>query len=239
MLFSEMFQHNIDADQGASLMSRRTVTMTDSLYDYIQTVGFREPAILAKLREETAAMPEAGMQISPEQGQFMALLVELMGMQRIVELGTFTGYSSLRMALALQDGGKVIACDLNDTWTQIARRYWEEAGVSDKIELRLGPALDTLDNMLANGDEGTIDFVFIDADKENYPHYYKRALKILRPGGLVGIDNTLWGGAVADPSANSPSTVALRNINDIIRNDDRVTFCLVPIGDGLTLARKR
>ncbi|TNE46548.1 MAG: SAM-dependent methyltransferase [Deltaproteobacteria bacterium] len=220
-------------------MSLRTVNMTDALYSYYQAVGFREPTILQRLREETAAMPEAGMQISAEQGQFMGLLVELMGMKRIVEIGTFTGYSSLRMALSLDDDGHITACDVNDEWTQMARRYWEEAGVADRITLRLGPALESLDAMLADGAAETMDFVFIDADKENASHYYERALQLLRPGGLVGIDNTLWGGAVADPNNQKSSTEALRAINQHIHTDERVTMCLVPIGDGLTLARKR
>ncbi len=220
-------------------MSLRTVNMTDTLYTYYRAVGFREPSILQRLREETAAMPEAGMQISAEQGQFMSLLVELLGMKRIIEVGTFTGYSSLRMALSLSEDGHIIACDVSDEWTQVARRYWEEAGVVDRITLRLGPALETLDTMLANGASETIDFVFVDADKENAIHYYERALQLLRPGGLVGIDNTLWGGSVADPSDTKSSTQALRAINELIHSDERVTMCLVPIGDGLTLARKR
>lgn len=220
-------------------MSLRTVVMTDPLYDYLQRFGYREPEILSRLRQETAAMPESMMQISPEQGQFMALLVELLGVQNIVEIGTFTGYSALRMALSLPEHGKIIACDVHEDWTNMAQRYWQEAGVAHKIDLRLAPALHTLDTMLANGVAHTIDFVFIDADKENLRSYYERALQLLRQGGLVAIDNVLWSGNVVDPNDQSSSTLAIRDINALIRYDERVTFSLIPIGDGLTLARKR
>lgn len=220
-------------------MSLRTVQMTESLYHYYKQVGYREPAVLARLREETSSMPSAGMQISPEQGQFMALLIELLGVQKVIEIGTFTGYSALRMAMALPDDGKLIACDVSPEWTSIGQRYWEEAGVAEKIDLRLAPALETLDRLLAEGNQGAFDFVFIDADKTNVNQYYERALLLLRVGGVIAIDNVLWGGSVADLSDQEPDTVALRHINVTIQGDERVTHSLVPIGDGLTLARKR
>lgn len=220
-------------------MSLRTVQMTESLYHYYKQVGYREPAVLARLREETSSMPSAGMQISPEQGQFMALLIELLGVQKVIEIGTFTGYSALRMAMALPDNGKLIACDVSPEWTSIGQRYWEEAGVAEKIDLRLAPALETLDRLLAEGNQGAFDFVFIDADKTNVNQYYERALLLLRVGGVIAIDNVLWGGSVADLSDQEPDTVALRHINVTIQGDERVTHSLVPIGDGLTLARKR
>lgn len=220
-------------------MSLRTVQMTESLYHYYKQVGYREPAVLARLREETSSMPSAGMQISPEQGQFMALLIELLGVQKVIEIGTFTGYSALRMAMALPDDGKLIACDVSPEWTSIGKRYWEEAGVAEKIDLRLAPALETLDRLLAEGNQGAFDFVFIDADKTNVNQYYERALLLLRVGGVIAIDNVLWGGSVADLSDQEPDTVALRHINATIQGDERVTHSLVPIGDGLTLARKR
>ncbi len=220
-------------------MSMRTVEMTESLYAYYSQVSYREPEILQKLRKETASMPFANMQISPEQGQFMALLIELMGLKKIIEIGTFTGYSALRMALAMPEDGKLIACDVNPEWTAMGQRYWAEAGVAHKISLRLAPALETLDTLVAEGQDGTFDFVFIDADKTNVDRYYERALQLLRVGGLIAIDNVLWGGSVADPENTEPDTVALRNIGTKVQGDERVTHSMVPIGDGLTLARKR
>ena len=184
-------------------------------------------------------MPMGGMQISPDQGQFMGLLVELIGAKRIVEVGTFTGYSSIAMALALPADGRLIACDVSDEFTRIAQRYWQEAGVADKIELRLGPAVATLDGILAAGEAGCFDMAFIDADKENYDAYYERCLQLLRPGGLILIDNVLWGGRPADVNEQDESTVAIRALNTKIHADERVTASLLSIGDGLTLARKR
>ena len=194
---------------------------------------------MRRLREETASMEQANMQIGPEQGQFMALLVELIGARSVLEVGTFTGYSALAMAVALPENGALVACDVSEEWTAIGRRYWEEAGVGHKIELRLAPALETLDALLAEGRAGTFDFAFIDADKEGYDAYYERALELVRLGGLIALDNTLWEGKVADPAATDVDTEAIRAINAKLVLDERVTLSLIPVGDGLTLARKR
>ena len=219
-------------------MSRRTIDLNDRLYDYLLQVSLREPPLLARLREETAALPEAGMQIGPEQGQFMGLLVELMGASRAIEIGTFTGYSALIVAGALPADGRLICCDVSDEFTSIGRRYWAEAGLEDKIDLRLAPATETLDSLL-DEDVEPFDFGFVDADKENYEAYYERLLKLIRPGGLIAIDNVLWGGSVIDQSKTDADTEAIRRLNDKIRSDERVTLSMVPIGDGLTLARVR
>jgi caffeoyl-CoA O-methyltransferase len=220
-------------------MSSRTLSLTDRLYDYLLATSLREPPLLAELRAETAKLPMAGMQISPEQGQFMAFLVETIGARRTLEVGTFTGYSALCVALVLPAGGKVIACDISEEYTAVGRRYWQRAGVADKIDLRLAPALDTLGRLLADGGAGSIDFAFIDADKREYDGYYEAVLKLLRPGGLVAIDNVLWDGAVADPAKQDDDTRAIRALNEKVKTDARVSLSLVPIGDGLTLARKR
>ena len=220
-------------------MSTKTFTLEEQLYQYFRTVAFREPDVLARLREETQRMPAAGMQISPEQGQFMALLVKLIGAKKTLEVGVFTGYSSLAVAQALPEDGRVVACDVSEEWTAIGRRYWQEAGVAHKIDLRLAPGTETLESLMKAGEAGTFDFAFIDADKENYEAYYEYALKLVRPGGLIGIDNTLWSGAVADPSDQDSSTVAIRAVNAKVHADERVDAVLVPIGDGLMLARKR
>jgi caffeoyl-CoA O-methyltransferase len=220
-------------------MSSRTIALTDALYEYLLEVSLREPDVLLRLREETASDRLARMQISPEQGQFMALLVRLAGARRCLEIGVFTGYSSLVTALALPDDGRIVACDVDERWTAIARRYWSEAGVADKIDLRLAPALVTLDGLIASGQSGSFDLVFIDADKENYLPYYERSLLLLRTGGLIVVDNTLWSGRVADPEVADEDTVALRHFNECLHRDERVDLSLVPIGDGLTLARKR
>lgn len=219
-------------------MSRETLNLTPALYEYLQSVSVREDSVLARLREETAAMPQANMQIGPEQGQFMALLAKLIGAKRCIEVGVFTGYSSLCVARAMPPEGRLIACDISEEFTRIARRYWEEAGVADRIDLRIGPAKTTLEAMLKEGNKSVCDFAFIDADKTGYRDYYELCLELLRPGGLIAIDNTLWGGAVADPENNEKDTQALRELNEAIRGDDRVDISLVPIGDGLTLARK-
>jgi caffeoyl-CoA O-methyltransferase len=218
-------------------MSRRSIGLTESLEAYIRTVSLREPDVLRRLREETAAMRGAGMQISPEQGQFMALLARLIGARRYLEVGTFTGYSALAIALALPADGRVVACDVSREWTAVGERYWREARVDHKIDLRLAPALQTLDALIAER-AATFDFAFIDADKENYDGYYERALVLLRPGGLVAIDNVLWSGAVADPDNRERSTEAIRRLNRKLVADRRVSISMVPIGDGLTLARK-
>ena len=220
-------------------MTSRTLELDDRLYDYLLANSLREPPLLARLREETAAMPMANMQIGPEQGQFMALLVELIGARRTLEVGTFTGYSALSVALALPADGKVIACDISEEFTAVARRYWAEAGVADKIDLRLGPALETLDGLLSDGLAGTMDFMFIDADKVGYDAYYERGLSLLRPGGLIAVDNVLWNGSVADPARQDEDTRAIRALNQKALADQRVSISLVPIGDGLLLARKR
>ncbi len=220
-------------------MSARPTYLTDGLYDYLLASSLREPTVLRRLREETAALPQAGMQIAPEQGQFMALLIELIGARRTLEIGTFTGYSALVVALALPVEGRVITCDVSQAFTAIARRYWAEAGVADKIELRLAPAVETLDGLLAGGAAGGFDFMFIDADKETYDTYYERGLELLRPGGLIAVDNVLWSGAVTDDARQDEETRAIRALNAKVLRDQRVAISLVPIGDGLMLARKR
>jgi len=220
-------------------MSNRTISMTDGLYDYLLEASLREPPLLKRLREETAALPEARMQISPEQGQFMQLLARLMGARRCIEVGVFTGYSSLAMALALPADGHILACDVSEAFTSMARRYWKEAGVAGKIELVLAPANATLDARLKAGGAGTYDLAFIDADKANYGAYYERILKLLRPGGLVLVDNVLWSGRVLDPADRSEDTVAIRAFNELLHHDERIDLSMLPVGDGLTLARKR
>jgi predicted O-methyltransferase YrrM len=220
-------------------VSNKSIVLTDDLQQYMVDVGVREAPILARLREETSALPMHQMQIAPEQGAFMALLVEVMGAKRCLELGTFTGYSSLAVAMALPPDGRIVCCDVSQEWTDIARRYWREAGVEDRVDLRLGPALETLDAMLAAGEANTYDFAFIDARKEEYDDYYERTLELLRPGGLMAIDNIFQGGDVVDPTDDSPDTVAVRAFNEKISRDERVSISLVPIADGLTLARKR
>ncbi|TVR99419.1 MAG: SAM-dependent methyltransferase [Rhodospirillales bacterium] len=220
-------------------MSSRTIALDDALHAYLLDVSLREPEVLRRLRDETLRLPERNMQISPEQGQFMALLVRLMGARQILEVGTFTGYSATVMALAMPAGGRLVACDISESWTAIARRYWAEAGVADRIDLRLGLALETLDGLLAGGAAETFDLCFIDADKPGYRAYYERALVLLRPGGLICVDNVLWGGRVVNPTSDDDDTAAIRAFNRAIRDDPRIDLSLVPIGDGLTLARKR
>lgn len=219
-------------------MSNKTFFLSARLYDYLLSVSLREPEVLRQLREETARDPRAHMQIAPEQGQFMAFLVRLMGARRTIEIGVYTGYSSLWVALALPPDGRLVACDVNEQWTAVARRYWAEAGVANKVELRLAPALETLDRLLAERQAGTFDFVFIDADKGAYVDYYERALQLLRPGGVVAFDNVLWAGDVADPAVQDRDTVAIRALNEKLHGDARIVLSLVPIGDGLTLAMK-
>ena len=220
-------------------MSSLTIKLSARLYRYLQDASLREPDVLRRLRAETASMPMGEMQICPEQGQFMGLLVRLMGARTAIEIGTFTGYSALSVALALPDDGALIACDQSDEWTQVARRYWAEAGVADKIELRLGKGLDSLDALIGEGRSGTFDFAFIDADKKNYQGYYEKSLALLRAGGLIAVDNVLWSGKVADPKDDADSTRAIREFNAMVHEDARVDVSLLPIGDGLTLALKR
>ncbi len=219
-------------------MSNKTFTLSDDLYAYLFENSVREPDILRRLREETARDSMARMQIAPEQGQLMQLLVRLMGARRYLEVGVFTGYSSLAVAFALPAGGRIVACDVSENWTRMARRYWAEAGVAEKVDLRLAPALQTLDSLIAGGAAGSFDFAFIDADKTGYSAYYERALTLVRTGGLIAVDNTLWEGRVADPKARDADTRAIRDFNRRLRDDPRVHQCLVPIGDGLSLAIK-
>ncbi len=220
-------------------MSKETLTLTPALRDYMLQISLREHPLLEKLRSETTSHPGARMQIAPEQGQLMALLLGLIGATRVLEVGVFTGYSSLAMAMALPKDGILVACDKSEEYTSVARRYWELAGVSHKVDLRIGPALSTLDRMIAEGESGTYDFGFIDADKENDLAYFERLLTLLRPGGLVAIDNVLWSGRVIDDTVNDADTVAIREFNTALSGDDRVEISTVPIADGLTLAVKR
>ena len=213
--------------------------VTDSVYDYVLSASLREPEVLKQLREETALHAHSVMQITPEQGQFMALLVELIGARKILEVGVFTGYSSTCLALALPPDGRITACDISDEYTAVARRYWDLASVVNKIDLRLGPALDTLDRLIAEGQSGSYDLAFIDADKANYDGYYERTLSLLRVGGLLLVDNVLWSGKVVDSAFDDADTVAIRALNKKIHADSRVTISLLPIADGLTLALKR
>jgi len=220
-------------------MAPRTLPQTPKLLDYVRSVSLREPEILRRLREETGSIAAGGMQIGPEQGQFLAFLVGLIGARRCLELGTFTGYSALWVALALPPEGRLICCDVNPRTTAVAERYWREAGVRDKIELRLAPALDTLEKLAGAGAAGSFDYAFIDADKENYDAYYERVLALLRQGGLVIFDNVLWGGAVADVREHDRTTSGLRALNQKLHEDERIDVCLLAMGDGVTLARKR
>ena len=220
-------------------MSNRTIRVSDELHAYMLATSLREPDVLRRLRVETAEHPEAEMQIAPEQGQFMALLVRLLGARKTLEVGVFTGYSSLAVALAMPPDGRIVACDISEDYTAIARRYWQEAGVAGKIDLRIAPAVETLDGLLAAGEGDTFDFAFIDADKERYDAYYERALQLVRPGGLIAIDNVFRRGRVADPSVEDAATQAMRLLNAKLLRDQRIHLSMVPIADGLTLTLKR
>lgn len=220
-------------------MSNRTLNLTDTVYDYLLAHSLRESPLLKKLREETATLEMARMQISPEQGQLLNLLVKLLGARQIIEIGVFTGYSALCMAEALPGDGRLVACDINQEWTDMARRYWQEAGVHKKVELLLAPADKTLQKLIDTGNANSFDFAFIDADKPHYLTYYEQCLKLIRRGGLIAIDNTLWSGNVADASVDDEDTRAIRELNDALHSDSRVDISLLPIGDGLTLALKR
>ena len=219
-------------------LSNRTLPLNDRVYDYLLAVSVKESDVLAQLREETAGIEFSEMQIAPEQGQFMALLVKLISARRALEIGTFTGYSSISIASALPDDGELICCDDSEEWTVMAKKYWRLAGFDDRIHLILGDASKTLRGLIDAGETGAFDFVFIDADKQNYEDYYELSLLLLRDGGLIAVDNTLWSGDVADPTNIEPGTRAIRKFNEMIRQDERVEISLVPIGDGLTLARK-
>lgn len=220
-------------------MSNRTLSIDDRLYDYLLSVSVDESEILQQLREETATIEYSVMQISPEQGQFMSLLVKMIGAKRALEIGTFTGYSSICIANALNDGGTLICCDDSEEWTAMAKKYWALAGIQDRIKLELQAASITLQSLLDDGQAESFDFVFIDADKQNYSLYFEQSLKLLRPGGLMAVDNTLWGGLVADPENTEPATRAIRRFNELVKVDGRVEQSLVPIGDGLTLIIKK
>ena len=219
-------------------MSKQTLGLEQNLYDYLLSISLREPAILTQLRQETAQIPRSIMQISPEQGQFMALLIKLIGAKKTLEVGVFTGYSSLVVALALPADGKIVACDVSEEYTSVARRYWQQAGVADKIDLHIAPALETLDKLLTAGEAETFDFAFIDADKSNYDNYYEQCLELIRPGGLIAIDNVLWSGKVAETEIQDNQTNKIRALNRKLHQDSRITLSLVPIADGLTLAMK-
>ena len=220
-------------------MANASIGLSEDLHAYLVRVGVREPEVLRRLRERTAELPQHGMQIAPEQGAFMSLLVKVIGARQCLEVGTFTGYSSTAVALALPPDGHLVCCDVSREWTDVAREAWTEAGVAERVELRLGPALETLDKLLADGGTGRFDFAFIDADKPNYDGYVERALRLVRSGGVIAIDNVLWSGRVADSSVDDQSTVAIRSLNDKLAADERVEVAMVPIGDGLTLLRVR
>ncbi|MFP6645319.1 MAG: class I SAM-dependent methyltransferase [Candidatus Latescibacterota bacterium] len=220
-------------------MSSRNNNIPDELYDYILANSLRDRPELKALRDETALMPMAGMQISPDQGQFMALLVKATGARKVIEVGTFTGYSALVVAGALPADGKLVACDVSEEYTSVGRPHWNKAGLALKIDLRLGPAVETLDAMIAAGESGQYDMAFIDADKENYGLYYESCLTLLRPGGLILVDNVLWGGRVADPAEQDESTQAIRALTKKMHADERIDFSMLPVGDGLSLAVKR
>ena len=219
-------------------MTGKSLALNDTIYNYILKTSLREPEVLTQLRAETASLPMSIMQIAPEQGQFMALLVKLIGAKKTLELGVFTGYSTLVVALALPEDGKIIACDRDERFTEMAKPYWERAGVAHKIDLRIAPALETLEKLIDRGQENSFDFAFIDADKRNYDNYYERCLRLVRPGGLIAIDNVLWSGRVADPHDTDKRTIAIREFNQKLHQDKRVDISLVPISDGLTLAMK-
>ena len=220
-------------------MSNRTLAISESIYQYLCDHSLREDPILKDLRDHTYDMEERAMQIAPEQGQFMKMLVKLIGAKNTIEVGVFTGYSSLAIALALPEDGRIVACDVNPQYTSVAEKFWVSAGVREKIDLRIGPAKDTLLELINADLTGTFDFAFIDADKINYDHYYELCLQLIRPGGLITVDNVLWGGAVSDDTINDVDTNSIRALNDKLHQDERIDLSLVPVGDGLTLAMKR
>lgn len=220
-------------------MANTNIVLDDKLYPYFRGVAYDEAPVLAELRERTARLSQSIMQISPEQGAFMAMLVRLTGARRILEFGTFTGYSSLAMALALPPGGRIVASDVSEEWTAIAREFWTKAGVADRISLALKPGREIIADLLANGGAASFDMVFVDADKENYDRYYEGGLTLLKTGGVMLIDNVLWGGDVADPGKTDQETASLRSLNAKVRQDRRIDFSMIPLGDGLTMVRKR
>jgi predicted O-methyltransferase YrrM len=220
-------------------MSNKTIGMSDELQAYLLDVGVREPEVLRRLREETNALPQHDMQIAPEQGAFMAMLVTLLGARRCIEVGTFTGYSSTAVALALPADGSLLCCDVSTEWTDIARRYWAEAGVDGKIELRIGPGVETLDNLISSGARDTFDFAFVDADKRGYGAYYDRLLQLVRPGGVIAFDNVFYGGEVLDPEPADDDLATIQQLNRALATDERVDISMLPLADGLTLVRRR
>ncbi len=225
-------------------MSAKSFGLTEEMHAYLLRVGVREPDVLRRLRERTASLPEHNMQIAPEQGAFMAMLAQLTGARRCLELGTFTGYSSLAVALALPPDGRILCCDVSEEWTSVARHFWAEAGVADRVELRLGPALETLDALLVDGARDSFDFAFVDADKTGYPAYYDRLIRLVRPGGVMLWDNVFQGGRVIDGQviddrADDANVRAIRELNKRLATDDRVDIVMLPIADGLTLLRRR
>jgi len=220
-------------------MSNRSTGLNESLYDYLLQSSLREHTVLTQLRHATASQSMSQMRSAPEQGQFMALLVRLMGARRVIEVGTYTGYATLWMALALPENGEIVSCDISEEWTELARDHWQQAGVSDRITLKLAPAEETLKQLLDEGEGGQFDLAFIDADKENYDCYFELCLQLIRPGGLILVDNVLWGGSVVDANNNEPATRAIRSFNKKCRDDDRVEISMLPVADGLTLLLKR
>ena len=220
-------------------MANRTINMNEKLYEYLLEMGLREPEVLARLRHATEAEELSIMRSAPEQCQLMVMLIRLMGAKRVIEVGTYTGYATLWMALALPDDGEVVTCDISERWSFVARRFWEDAGVQDKVQLYLRPALETLDELLECDEEESFDFAFIDADKENYEHYYERCLRLLRPGGLIVVDNVLWGGSVIDDTNHTTATEAIRRFNNKLKEDARIDLAMLPVADGITLLIKR
>ncbi len=216
----------------------KSINLTEDVYDYLLSVSLKESPLQTALRDETARHPQSSMQIAPEQGQFIALLLKLINAKKVMEIGVFTGYGTLTMAQAIPEDGKVVACDINEKDTEIARKYWDQAGVREKIQLALAPAIETMDTLLKNGEEDTFDFIFIDADKQEYPAYFERALKLLRKGGLIMVDNVLWSGKPAMKAEMDKDTVAIREFNEKLKNDARVQISMLPVADGITLAIK-
>jgi len=219
-------------------MANKTLNLTEALYDYLLKVSLREPEVLKRLRTATEKEELSEMCSAPEQGQFMAMLLKLLGAKRVIEVGTYTGYATLWMALALPADGEMVTCDVSERWTFVARRFWEDAGVDGKIRLELRPAVETLDRLLADGGKGTFDFAFIDADKVNYENYFELCLELIRPGGLIAVDNTLWGGSVIDPDKQDEATESIRAFNKKLKGDERIELVMLPVSDGLTLAMK-
>jgi predicted O-methyltransferase YrrM len=220
-------------------MSNKSIGLSDELHEYLLSMSLRESAVMERLREETAHHPKAQMQIAPEQAQFFQFLLRLIGARRTIEVGVFTGYSALAAAEVLPPSGELVACDVSEEYTEVARRYWEAAGVADQIDLRIAPAEETLNALLDDGQAGTFDFSFIDADKETYDTYYEQSLELLRPGGVIALDNVFRDGRVTDPDVEDESVRAIQDLNEKLHTDDRVDLTMLPVADGVTLAMKR